>query len=62
MSTKISRQFSLYVVFFFNKFDMFFTKRVRNMNEELKKTVLKVAEFSNEDKLKLTKRMHKLFI
>ena len=32
------------------------------MNEELKKTVLKVAEFSNEDKLKLTKRMHKLFI
>lgn len=62
MSTKISRQFSLYVVFFFNKFDMFFTKRVRNMNEELKKTVLKVAEFSNEDKLKLAKRMHKLFI
>ena len=32
------------------------------MNEELKKTVLKVAEFSNVDKLKLTKRMHKLFI
>ena len=33
-----------------------------NMNEELKESVLKVAEFSNEDKLKLTRRMNKLFI
>jgi len=33
-----------------------------NVNEEMKETVLKVAEFSNEDKLKLTRRMNKLFI
>lgn len=32
------------------------------MNEELKETVLKVAEYSNEDKLKVTRRMHWLFI
>ena len=32
------------------------------MNEELKETVLKVAEFSNEDKIKLTEKMNKLFI
>lgn len=32
------------------------------MNEELKETVLKVAEFSSEDKMKLTQRMNKLFI
>ena len=31
-------------------------------NDELKEIVLKVAEFSNEDKLILTKRMNKLFI
>lgn len=32
------------------------------MNKELEETVLKVAEYSNEDKMKLTKRMHLLFI
>ncbi len=37
-------------------------RKSENMNEELKETVLKVAEFSNEDKLKLTRRMNKLFI
>lgn len=37
-------------------------RKSENMNEELKETVLKVAEFSNEDKLKLTGRMNKLFI
>ena len=37
-------------------------KDPENMKEELKETVLKVAEFSNEDKLKLTRRMNKLFI
>ena len=28
------------------------------MNHEMKKTVLKVADYSNEEKLKLTKRLH----
>ena len=37
-------------------------KKSENMNEELNETVLKVAEFSNEDKLKLTRRMNKLFV
>ena len=37
-------------------------RKSENMKEELKETVLKVAEFSNEDKLKLTRRMNKLFI
>lgn len=37
-------------------------RKSENMNNELKETVLKVAEFSNEEKLKLTKRMNKLFI
>ena len=32
------------------------------MNKELEETVIKVAEYSNEDKMKLTKRMHLLFI
>ena len=33
-----------------------------DMNGELEETVRKVAEYSNEDKLKITKRMHLLFI
>lgn len=37
-------------------------RRSEKMNEELKETVLKVAEFSNEDNRKLTERMNKLFI
>lgn len=37
-------------------------RKGEKMNEELKETVLKVAEFSNEDKRKLTERMNKLFI
>ena len=37
-------------------------RKSENMNEELKETVLKVAEFSSEDKMKLTQRMNKLFI
>ena len=32
------------------------------MNKELEETVLKVADYSNEEKQKLTKRMHWLFI
>ena len=32
------------------------------MNKELEDTVLKVAEFSNEEKIKVTKRMHMLFV
>lgn len=32
------------------------------MDEELKETMLKVAEFSNEDKVKVIRRIHKLFI
>lgn len=37
-------------------------RKSEKMNKELKETVLKVAEFSNEDKRKLTERMNKLFI
>lgn len=37
-------------------------RKSEKMNEELKETVLKVAEFSNEDKRKLTERMNKIFI
>lgn len=37
-------------------------RRSEDMKEELKETALKVAEFSNEDKLKLTKRMNRLFV
>lgn len=32
------------------------------MNEELKETVLMVADYSNEEKQKITRRMHFLFI
>ena len=32
------------------------------MNKELEETVLKVVEYSNEDKMKITRRMHVLFI
>lgn len=32
------------------------------MDEELKETVLKVADYSNEEKMRLTKRMHVLFL
>ena len=32
------------------------------MNEELKETVLQVADYSNEEKTRLLKRMHWLFI
>ena len=37
-------------------------RKSEKMNEEMKETVLKVAEFSNEDKMKVTKRMNKLFV
>ena len=37
-------------------------RKSEKMNEELKETVLKVAEFSNEDKMKVTRRMNKLFV
>lgn len=37
-------------------------RKSEKMNKELEETVLKVAEYSNEDKMKLTKRMHLLFI
>lgn len=37
-------------------------RKDNKMNKELEETVLKVAEYSNEDKKKLTKRMHILFI
>lgn len=37
-------------------------RKSENMNKELEETVLKVAEYSNEDKLKVTRRMHLLFI
>lgn len=37
-------------------------RKSEGVNRELEETVLKVAEYSNEDKLKITKRMHLLFI
>lgn len=37
-------------------------RKSEEMNKELKETVLKVAEYSNEDKLKVARRMHLLFI
>lgn len=37
-------------------------RKSEKMDKELKDTVLKIAEYSNEDKLKVTKRMHLLFI
>ena len=36
-------------------------RKSENMNEELKETVLKVADYSNEDKLRLSKRLCILF-
>lgn len=36
-------------------------RKREGMNKVLEETVLKVAEYSNEDKLKITKRMHLLF-
>ncbi len=32
------------------------------MNEELKETVFKVADYSNEEKARLTRRMHRMFL
>ncbi len=37
-------------------------RKSEKMNKELEETVLKVADYSNEEKSKLTKRMHLLFI
>jgi transcriptional regulator with XRE-family HTH domain len=37
-------------------------RKSEKMNKELEETVLKVADYSNEEKQKLTKRMHLLFI
>lgn len=37
-------------------------RKSEDMNKELEETVMKVAEYSNEDKIKVTKRMHLLFI
>ena len=36
-------------------------RKREGMNKVLEETVLKVAEYSNEEKLKITKRMHMLF-
>ena len=37
-------------------------RKSERMNEELKKTVLQVAEYSNEEKARLLRRMHWLFL
>ncbi len=37
-------------------------RKSEHMNEELKETVLQVADYSNEEKARLLKRMHWLFI
>ena len=37
-------------------------RKSEKMNKEFEETVLKVAEYSSEDKKKMTKRMHLLFI
>lgn len=37
-------------------------KKSKNIDKELKETVRKIAEYSNEDKLKVTRRLHWLFI
>ena len=37
-------------------------RRSEEMNKELEETVLKVAQFSNEEKLRLTKRIHMLYL
>ena len=35
---------------------------IQQMNQEMKETVLQVADYSNEEKTRLLKRMHWLFI
>ena len=37
-------------------------RKSEQMDQELKETVLKVADYSNEEKAKITKRIHVLFI
>ena len=37
-------------------------RKSKQMNEELKETVLQVADYSNEEKARLLKRMHWMFI
>ncbi len=37
-------------------------RREQKMNQELEETVLKVADYSNEEKKSMTKRIHLLFI
>ena len=37
-------------------------RKSEKMDKELKETVLKVADYSNEEKQKITRRMHFLFI
>lgn len=37
-------------------------RKGENMNNEMKENILKVADYSNEEKIKILKRMHILFI
>lgn len=37
-------------------------RKIEKMDKEMEQTVLQVADYSNEEKLKLTKKMHVLFI
>ncbi len=37
-------------------------RKQKEMNKELEETVLKVADYSNQEKLRLTRRVHYLFI
>lgn len=37
-------------------------RKAEKMDKDLEETVLKVADYSNEEKNKITKRMHRLFI
>lgn len=37
-------------------------RKGEKMNKELEETVLKVADYSNEEKEKLTRRMHRLYV
>lgn len=37
-------------------------RKIEKMDREMEQTVLQVADYSNEEKLKLTKKMHILFI
>lgn len=37
-------------------------RRIPNMDPEMEETVLKVADYSNQEKLRLTKRLHWLFL